>query len=272
MVNIGMRSIYHHQLEHRNLAYSWSHSPSHQPLVVVHGLGDSAIHTYAPRFASTALRDTPSLFIDLPGFGEADADDCYPATIEVMADDVANLLYALEIRDTPIFAHSMGANIAIVLAHRYPELVSGLIVAEPLLDPDHSVLAAGIAKHSEHSFVSRRHAMLVRATSLQMRRGNVAAAAFLPTLKMANPAIMHRAAASLIRERNPGSQTLLCSLRVHYELMMGEHTVVDTTGLEQAGIPVVRVKDAGHSMMVEQDESTAYVILTLVNRVHYDGN
>lgn len=166
----------------------------------------------------------------------------------------------------------MGANIAIVLAHRYPELVSRLIVAEPLLNPEHSVLAAGIAKHSERSFVSRRHAMLLRATSLQIHRGDVVAAAFLPTLKMANPAMMHRAAASLIRERNPGFQALLCSLRVQYELMMGEHTVVDTTGLGQAGLPVVRVKDAGHSMMVEQDESTAYVILALVNRVQYEGN
>lgn len=260
-----MSIIFHHQLSHRDLAFCWSHSPTRQPLVVLHGLGDSAIHTYAPRFATSVLKNTPSLFIDLPGFGAATASDPYPATIEAMADDVADLLSTLDVENAPIFAHSMGANIAISLLYTHPRFASRFMAAEPLLHPEHSVLATGIARFSEEAFISRRYEMLVRATSLQTHRGDVAAAAFLPTLKLANPTMMYRAAASLVQERDPDFEAMLLALNVPCSLLIGERTNVDVSGLERAGIQVTRIRNSGHSMMAEQASSTAYAILKLVN-------
>lgn len=234
--------------------------------MVLHGLGDSAIHTYAPRFASTVLSDTPALFIDLPGFGEGTVSGPYPATIEAMAEDVEDVIHELQLHDIPVFGHSMGANIALEIASRSSNLASHLILAEPLLHPEQSVLAAGIAKHSEEWFVTRRYEMLVRATSLQMHRGDVAATAFLPTLTMADPVALYRAAASLVRERNPSFGSMLRSLHAPVTMLIGQRTHVDTSLLETMGIKVIRISNAGHSMMVEQAQSTAYAILDIVNK------
>lgn len=259
-----MDDVHYHHREWGRLAYRWSHAPVRDPLVVLHGLGDSAIHTYGPRFASTVLRDTPSLFIDFAGFGEGSADAPYPATLKSMAADVAALLSALRISDAPVFAHSMGANVALVLAHQFPGLVSQLVLAEPLLERDQSILAAGIAKQSEQSFLSRGYAMLVRATSLQAHRGDVAAQAFLPPLRMANPVSLHRAATSLLEEQSPDAFSLLQNLKTSSTLLVGEHTPADTTDLELAGIRIIRVPGAGHFMMAEQESATAYAILKQV--------
>lgn len=257
--------VLQYQLNHGHIAYQWSHEPRHQPLIVLHGLGDSAIHTYAPRFARSVLRDTPALFIDFPGFGEAFAGPHYPATIEQMATDVAALIRSLEIQDAPVFAHSMGANVAIILAHRYPNLISKAILAEPLLDRDQSVLAAGIAKHSEETFIARGYTMLLRATSLQARRGDVAAQVFLPTLKMANPTTLHRAADSLLQPRDPGFICLFHGLKQPTSLLVGGKSGINFAGVGPKQTHVTYVPDAGHFMMAEESDATACAILSLVN-------
>lgn len=258
-----------YELEHRTLAYCWSHGPTAQPLVVIHGLGDSATHTYQPRFAASPLRNTPTLFVDLPGFGAGSASDVYPATIEAMADDTARLLSHLQVSNAPIFAHSMGANIALDLSSRFPILASQFVLAEPLLDPASSVLAAGIARHSEESFVARGYDMLVRATSLQAHRGEVAAEAFLPTLKMANPRTMHRAAVSLLRDRHPTFAEACEVISVPTTLLVGQRSQIWLPDLQRESSRVKHVENSGHFLMVEATVSTAYAILEAVNGVNY---
>lgn len=161
-----MPEIQHLNLQNRSIAWSWSHGPVARPMAVLHGLGDSSIATYAPLFHATELRDTPALFIDLPGFGHASATDSYSSTIEQMADDVRTLLTHLAVAPTVFFGHSMGGNILISLAYRYPELATTVIAAEPLLDPAHSVMATGIARSDESHYVQRHHRMLIRATEM----------------------------------------------------------------------------------------------------------
>lgn len=248
-----------------SLAYVWSHGPVKSPLVILHGLGDSAILTYAPRFATTALRSTPSLFVDLPGFGRATATGNYPGTIERYADDVAALLQELGTKPCAVFGHSMGGNIAISMLHRHSELMGNLIVAEPLLNPSHSVLARNIQKTSEKEFVDRRCQMLIRATSLQAHRGDVAASVFLQTLQMAIPAIMHRAASSLLTARDPDFEDMLTSGTGKRVLLIGGRTEKDAAYLEAKGILVKRLPQAGHAMMVEQPARTAVTLLELLS-------
>lgn len=259
----------HRQGQHGRIAYQWSHGPCEQPLVVLHGLGDSAIHTYALRFPSTSLNNTPSLFIDLPGFGESPTDASHPGTIEAMAEDIAGLLDALDVQPMNVFAHSMGANVALLLAQRLPQRIPNLILAEPLLKREDSVLAAGIAKFSEESFVSRGYSMFVRATSIQARRGEIASAAFLSTLKMANPVILHRAAVSLLEQREPDFLELLWQLKSPPTILVGGNSNPDTDQLDQSGIRIISVPNAGHFMFAEQPEATAYAIFNLVTGLHY---
>ncbi len=260
-----MTNVFHYQLEDSRIGYMWSHEPDPHTLVVLHGLGDSAIHTYAPRFASSPLGGKPTLFIDFPGFGEGFASPSYPGSIERIASDLASLLESLSITQAPVFAHSMGANVAIMLAHSHPELVSRLILAEPLLNREESILAANIAKRTEDAFVDRGYPMLLRATTLQAQRGEKSAKAFLTTLKMADPVSMYRAAVSLVGHRDPGFGRLLLNLQQSMTLITGADSDMDTSAYVEAGIAEVVVPDAGHFMVVEQTELTICAILKLVD-------
>lgn len=261
--------IHYHQIEYGKIAFAWSHAPCQQPLIVLHGLGDSAIHTYAPRFASTVLRDTPALFIDFPGFGESEVEITYSATLETMAAHVVDLLTQLGVKNAPMFAHSMGANTALILANNHVGLTSRLLLAEPLLQPDQSILAAGIAKMSETAFLARGYSMLVRATSLQAHRGDAAAIAFLPVLAMANPRSLHQAAVSLLQPRSPAFVQMLQQNDQNTVILTGSKANIDRMGLHLAGIRIINVQNAGHFMMAEQSSATAYAILKLVDGMHY---
>lgn len=261
-----------YRLEGRTLAYTWSHGPHPRPLVVLHGLGDSSIHTYAPRFQSTVMRHRPSLFVDLPGFGEGSAAESYPGTLEQMADDVASLISALHLDRPIVFGHSMGANVAIMLASRHPGLTGWLILAEPLLDPSESILAAGIARQSEDVFRTRGQAMLLRATSLQAHRGDKAAIAFLDTLKLASTGALYRAAQSLVQHREPVFADMLTCLSSKPALIIGERSSAEVTPYEEAGLTIRSVPNAGHFVFAEETEATAYVMLDLVNRFQDGGH
>ncbi len=255
------RSVHHLELQGGAIAWMWSHEPTTTPVVMLHGLGDSAIHTFPPRMVTGPLAGTPLLFIDLPGFGEARFTTGHSATVARYADDVVTLLEFLGIRSTAVFGHSMGGNIALHLAHRYPHMVSGLAVAEPLLDPTRSILASGIANVTEETFVARRYGMLVRATSLQAHRGDLAAAAFLEPLHRADPVAMHRAARSLIDTAATSAEMLLRGLPMPVTMLVGEHTEADTSELELAGVHIIRIPNAGHFMLIEAENMTTCAIL-----------
>lgn len=258
------RSVQHLDLQGGAIAWTWNHAPGDAPLVMLHGLGDSAIRTFPPHIATGPLADYPLLFVDLPGFGESRFTTHHPATIPRYANDVATLLEFLGIGPTAIFGHSMGGNIALYLAHRYPHLVTRLVLAEPLMDASQSILAAGIANVSEETFVNRRFGMLLRATSMQAHRGDHAAAAFLEPLGLANPVAMHRAARSLIHDGAPCAESLLLELPMPRTVLVGERTVADLSPLQNAGIPVARIPNAGHFMLAEAEINTTCAILKAI--------
>lgn len=243
-------------------AWTWNTEPAKNPLVVLHGLGDSAIHTFKPLFTNTMLSRTPTLYLDLPGFGESTASPGFSATIEGYARLIADFLNDLHIEPRAVFGHSMGGTIAILLAQQWPEMVPRLIVAEALLVSEHSVLARTIANRSEESFTQSGFAMLTRATRRQAVRGSVAAESFQHVLSMADPVTMYRAAASLVRPRAPHFGEILCELEMPRTFLMGANTEADTLKLEHHGVRLIRIANAGHSMMVENPHETVEAILS----------
>lgn len=260
-MNVNRMSI-----EAGSIAWAWSHEEHRNPVVVLHGLGDSAIHTFAPLFQDSVLADIPALFIDLPGFGEASASPDFSAEIESYAEVVRDLLMHLNVQPRAVFGHSMGGSIAILLAARWPELVPHLIVAEALLVPENSVLAMSLQKRSEESFVERGYAMLRRATHRQALRGDAAAQGFAPVLAMADPSMIHRAATSLVRQRIPHIGEILSQLSMPRAFLVGEHTEADSLGIEDHGVDLIEIPDAGHSMMSEQPSLTAQAIRATLDK------
>lgn len=103
-------------------------------LSLVHGGAQNA-HT----FDTVALAlERPLLAIDLPGHGHSDPSP-YPASaVTHHADDVAEVLRQMTVPPRPLVGMSLGGLTSLVLSHRYPELVSSLMLIDitPGVNPE----------------------------------------------------------------------------------------------------------------------------------------
>lgn len=102
------------------------------PLVLVHGLGGSHLNwdLVAPQLA---LRHRV-IAVDLPGFGLS-APGAQPSTVPVNVGLLERFVRRVAGRPAVLVGNSMGGMIAILLAARRPELVSGLVLVDPALPP-----------------------------------------------------------------------------------------------------------------------------------------
>jgi pimeloyl-ACP methyl ester carboxylesterase len=106
---------------------------SGRPILALHGLG--ADHSQAQRL----LPQTPAIqaiAADLPGHGDTDLEPHEPICFSHFADHVAGMLDRRrrtgQIREPiPVVGVSMGAGIALALAHRRPDLVAHLVLVRP---------------------------------------------------------------------------------------------------------------------------------------------
>jgi len=100
-----------------------------RPIVLLHGIGMGR-SVYIDLISRLEGR---IIGVDLPGFGEA-PEPTRTLTMERHADLVAALLRRLGITDAVVLGHSMGSQIAVEVAVRHPDVVSGLILAGPTVN------------------------------------------------------------------------------------------------------------------------------------------
>lgn len=258
--------IHNLQIDDVSLAWAWVGERSPAPLLFLHGLGDSSLMTFEKIARHSALNNRSAILVDLPGFGYSTAPAGWRGTIDAHASAVIALLDELEVADVTIVGHSMGASLALTIASLQPHRVQALVLAEPLLVREHSELGKAIAKRRESDFVARGYEMLLLATKRQANRGDKAAQGFLEPLECANPAILHRTAVSLLAERSPSFLETLGDLAMPRTLLVGERTDVDLT-IVPDDVLVVRIADAGHSMMSENPDAFARAV-----EEHLPGN
>ncbi|MDB5101827.1 MAG: alpha/beta hydrolase fold protein [Cyanobacteria bacterium RYN_339] len=101
-------------------------SGSGPPLVLVHGLGTSGrcwTHNLdaLSRFATLYV-------VDLPGFGESDTPDEVLAP-DRLADSLMRWCLAMDLQKASFLGHSLGGEVCLWFAARYPTMVDRLIVA-----------------------------------------------------------------------------------------------------------------------------------------------
>lgn len=101
--------------------------PARPPLIILHGLFGAGgnWHTLSRRRFG---RHFSTYVVDLRNHGESPHDDVF--TYDVMADDVASMIGALNVGPAHVLGHSMGGKVAMFLAMRRPELVDRLVVAD----------------------------------------------------------------------------------------------------------------------------------------------
>ena len=107
---------------------------SGQPLVLIHG-GGSTIQTSFGRIIPLLATHRQVIGVELQAHGRT-SDRDGALSFEQDADDVAALLKSLNIAHADIFGFSNGANTALQIAIRHPQLCGKIIAGSPLLKKD----------------------------------------------------------------------------------------------------------------------------------------
>lgn len=99
-----------------------------QTIILVHGLASNAgfwrynIPEFAKKYRVIA--------VDLPGYGKSQKGN-YKYSMSFYADQIKRIIEELKLKNVVYVGHSMGGQIGIKLAIKYPELLSKLILASP---------------------------------------------------------------------------------------------------------------------------------------------
>lgn len=102
---------------------------SGEPLVLLHGNGSMIQDFEASGLIDLASRKYRVIAIDRPGFGHSDRPRNTIWTAEAQADLIHDALRQLGVERATILGHSWGCSVAVALAHKYPDLVAGLVLA-----------------------------------------------------------------------------------------------------------------------------------------------
>jgi len=105
-----------------------------QPLVLIHG-GGSTIQTSFGRIIPLLASRRQIIAVELQAHGRT-SDRNSELSFEQDADDVAALLKSMGITNAEIWGFSNGANTALQIAIRHPQLCRSIIAGSPLLKKD----------------------------------------------------------------------------------------------------------------------------------------
>lgn len=99
-----------------------------QTVILVHGLASNAgFWRYNIPELSKYFR---VIAVDLPGYGKSQKGD-YPYSISFYAEQLKNLIKELNLQNVVLVGHSMGGQIGIKFAIKYPSVLSKLVLASP---------------------------------------------------------------------------------------------------------------------------------------------
>ena len=124
----------------RGIELAYEVSGAGAPVVLLHGF---PFNRTLWREQTEALRERYTVItIDLRGHGETPATGDAPATMEVMAEDVAALLDELQFERVVLGGLSMGGYVALAFYRLFPERVRALLLADtrPQADTDEARL------------------------------------------------------------------------------------------------------------------------------------
>ena len=104
------------------------------PLLLLHGLGCSS--EYFEPLQRALSGDFTTYALDMAGFGQTRVPMGSYLQLERLSEHVAQWMVEMDLEQIPVLGHSLGGEVAIDLAARFPERVSQLILCAPTGIPE----------------------------------------------------------------------------------------------------------------------------------------
>ncbi|WP_042392596.1 alpha/beta fold hydrolase [Streptacidiphilus carbonis] len=217
------------------------------------------------------------LAVDLRGFGGTELGEDEPS-LDLLADDVALLLDRAGIERAVVGGLSMGGYVAMALARRHPDRLSGLLLADTKATADtdqaranrERIAAAVLARDSVRLLVDEQvPSPLLGATSVQERpRLAERVQAMVEEASPEAVAWAQRAMAS-----RPDSLDVLAEVRVPALVVVGEEDAITPPGDAEAMAAVLPdvvltvLPAVGHLSAIESPDAFNWAVRGLLARV-----
>ena len=226
------------------------------PIIFIHGIGCASSFDY-PQVASIGgLSRHRRIIVDLLGSGFSDKPEQFDYSINSHARYLEEFVSYLGLDKFVIFGHSMGGAVSIALASRVKGLLQALILSEANLDSGGGFFSKKIASYSEIDYKNFGHDNIIQESISSLNTEWAAC------LALSSSIAIHRQALSLIKGQEPSWRNVLYSLNVAKTYVFGSESLPDPdfNELNNNGINVEVVSNAGHSMAWDNPEGLAAVI------------
>ena len=194
----------------------------------------------------------------------------YGYRYEDHANDVAGLINVLRLPSPILLGHSMGGMTAAVVASRKPNLLRGLILADP------TFLSPKVQREVRDSDVADQHRRI-----LNMSLDEVVAEARIrhpnrssETLELFARARLQTSmgAFDVLTPPNPDYKKLVSEIDVPRLLVFGDKGVVSSAVAEELqllnpGLQVEQIREAGHALHLDQPERFVAIVKSFLNSI-----
>lgn len=199
---------------------------------------------------------------DARGHGMSGVPD-YGYRYEDHANDVAGLISALRLPPSVLLGHSMGGMTAAVVASRKPNLLRGLILADPTL------LSSKVQREVHDSDVADQHRKILK---MSLDEVMAEARARHPNRSSETLELFARArlqtsmsAFDVLTPPNPDYKQLVNKIDVPGLLVFGDKGVVSSVVAEELrrlnpGFQVEQIREAGHGLHLDQPERFVAIV------------
>jgi N-formylmaleamate deformylase len=231
-----------------------------QPVILLHGLMTNGLCW--TDLAHVLEKDYDVIMPDARGHGNSSVPD-FGYRYEDHANDVAGLINALRLPRPILLGHSMGGMTAAVVASRKPNLLGGLVLADP------TFLSPKVQREVRDSDVADQHRRRLNMSLSEVvadarnRHPNRSA----ETLELFARARLQTsmAAFDVLTPPNPDYMMLVSAIDIPSLIVFGDIGVVSSVVAEDLQrlnprLQVEQIREASHSVHLDQPERFAAVV------------
>jgi N-formylmaleamate deformylase len=237
------------------------------PVVLLHGLMTNGMCWKS--LALSLEKDYDLIMPDARGHGKSSVPD-FGYRYEDHANDVAGLINTLRLPPPILLGHSMGGMTAAVVASLKPNLLRGLILADP------TFLSPGIQREVRDSDVADQHRKILNksfedvvkeARVRHPKRSNETIELF------ANARLQTSMAAfDVLTPPNPDFEQLVSKIDIPCLLIFGDKGVVSSAIAERLQnlnprLSVEQIQEAGHVLHLDQPEQFEAIVNSFLNSI-----